>query len=226
MLPLAGAGGFLDRCKHTVPSYRIFKARRSVASISEILRDQNVCLCNIIGRSLRGSLRCTAAIREADPAVTAFCERPGFIQSEGKRYLADFWVRYFDRHELVILFDLASEPSAKPDALLEHAGLTVRAVQSSEIAASRTWIANWKRMLSSLITTRGLIPPSLSSAIERFVARPHRLLSIEREFTTGDPVLVRAAVFGLLHAGRVRAPELRTHELSLLTVFVAVGDVA
>jgi hypothetical protein len=164
-------------------------------------------------------------ILEADPAVTAFCERPGFIQSEGKRYLADFWVRYFDRQELVILFDSASEPSAKPDALLEHAGLTVRAVQASEIAASRAWIANWKRMLPCLIATRGLVPPSLSSAIERFVACPHRLLSIEREFTTGDPVLVRAAVFGLLHAGRVQAPELRTHELSLLTEFVAVGEV-
>lgn len=86
-------------------------------------------------------------ILEADPAVTACCERPGFIRSEGKRYLADFWVRYFDRQELVILFDSASEPSVKPDARLEHAGLTVRSVQSSEIAACRAWIANWKRML-------------------------------------------------------------------------------
>jgi hypothetical protein len=81
-------------------------------------------------------------------------------------------------------------------------------------------------MLPCLVATRGLVPPSLSSAIERFVARPNRLLSIEREFTTGDPVLVRAAVFGLLHAGRVHAPELRAHELSLLTEFVAVGEVA
>jgi hypothetical protein len=155
-------------------------------------------------------------ILEADPAVTAFCERPGFIQSEGKRYLADFWVRYFDRQELVILFDLASEPSVKPDAILDNAGLTVRPVRSSEIAASRAWIANWKRMLPCLVATRGLVPPSLSSAIERFIARPHRLLSIEPEFTTGDPVLVRAAVFGLLHAGRAQAPELRAHELSPL----------
>ncbi|WP_176060121.1 hypothetical protein [Paraburkholderia sp. BCC1876] len=163
-------------------------------------------------------------ILEADPAVTAFCERPGFIQAEGKRYLADFWARYFDRQELVILFDSISESPAKPDTVLDKAGLALRSVQSSEIAASRVWIANWKRMLPCLVATRGLIPPSLSSAIERFVARPHRLLSIEREFTTGDPVLVRSAVFGLLHAGRVQAPELRTHELSLLTEFVAVGE--
>jgi hypothetical protein len=161
---------------------------------------------------------------EADPAVTAFCERPGFVQSGAKRYLADFWVRYFDHQELVVLFDSESGPSVKPDAVLDNAGLTVRSVQSSEIAASRAWIANWKRMLPCLVATRGLVPPSLSNAIERFVARPHRLLSIEREFTTGDPILVRAAVFGLLHAGRVRAPELRAQELSLLTEFVTVGE--
>lgn len=164
-------------------------------------------------------------ILEADPRVTAFCERPGFIQTEEKRYLADFWVRYFDHQELVILFDSPSEPSAKPEMPLDHAGLTVRKVQSSEIAASRAWIANWKRMLPCLVATRGLVPPTLTSAIERYVARPRRLLSIEREFTTGDPVLVRAAVFGLLHAGRVQAPELRAHELSLLTEFVAVREV-
>jgi len=83
---------------------------------------------------------------EEDPAVTAFCGRPCFIHAEGKRNLVDFWVRYFDRQELVILFDSASELSVRPDAALDNAGLTVRSVQSSEIAASRTWIVNWQRM--------------------------------------------------------------------------------
>jgi hypothetical protein len=165
-------------------------------------------------------------VLEADPAVSAFCERPGFIQSAGKCYLADFWVRYFDHQELVILFDSAAGLATKPHSILDDAGLTVRTVQSAELAASHAWIGNWKRMLPCLVATRGLVPPSLSRAIERFVARPHRLLSIEREFSTGDPVLVRAAVFGLLHAGRVQAPELRAHELSLLTEFVAVGEQA
>jgi len=49
------------------------------------------------------------------------------------------------------------------------------------------------------------------------------LLAIEREFSTGDPVLVRAALFGLVHSGRVSASELHTQPLSLLTSFEAVG---
>jgi hypothetical protein len=35
---------------------------------------------------------------EADPAISAFCERPGFIQFGGQRYLAEFWrVTLIDR---------------------------------------------------------------------------------------------------------------------------------
>jgi hypothetical protein len=44
-------------------------------------------------------------VLEADPDVSAFCEGPGFIQSAGKRYLADSWVRYSDHQQVVILFD-------------------------------------------------------------------------------------------------------------------------
>jgi hypothetical protein len=36
--------------------------------------------------------------------------------------------------------------------------------------------------------------------------------------------VVRAAVFGLLHNGRVGAPELRTQLLSLLTSFTALEE--
>ncbi|WP_242681799.1 hypothetical protein [Paraburkholderia hospita] len=40
---------------------------------------------------------------EADPNVITFCERPGYVLTDGYRRLADFWVRYSDRHELVFL---------------------------------------------------------------------------------------------------------------------------
>jgi hypothetical protein len=75
-------------------------------------------------------------VLEADPAVSAFCERLRFIQSAGRRYLADFWVRYFDHQELVILFDAADALATKAHSILEDAGLTVRTVQSAELAAS------------------------------------------------------------------------------------------
>lgn len=47
-------------------------------------------------------------------------------------------------------------------------------------------------MLPYVVANRGLIPATLSEAIAQFVAMPQRLLTIEREFSTGDPVLCRA----------------------------------
>lgn len=42
---------------------------------------------------------------ETDPAVTDFCERPGYIKIEERPQLVDFWVRYVNKDELVILRD-------------------------------------------------------------------------------------------------------------------------
>jgi hypothetical protein len=47
-------------------------------------------------------------------------------------------------------------------------------------------------------------------------------MAIEREFSTGDPALVRAAVFELLHRGRIQAQELHTESLSYMTRFNAI----
>lgn len=74
-------------------------------------------------------------------------------------------------------------------------------------------------MLPSIIATQGLVSVSLLDAVERFVASRKTLSAIEREFSKGDPVLVRAAIFNLLHTGRVHAEELRTDALSWMTKF-------
>ncbi|MBB5429850.1 hypothetical protein HDG40_008053 [Paraburkholderia sp. JPY158] len=56
----------------------------------------------------------------------------------------------------------------------------------------------------------------------QFVNEPRRLLDVEREFSSSDPVIVRAALFSLLHTGRVSASSLQTQPLSLLTSFAAL----
>src|SRR6185437_14896677 len=56
---------------------------------------------------------------EADPSVIAFWERPGYIQIDRNKRLADFVVHYVDRNELVILDDRSVEVDAtKPDRVL------------------------------------------------------------------------------------------------------------
>nr|WP_309249636.1 hypothetical protein [Paraburkholderia sp. CNPSo 3274] len=159
---------------------------------------------------------------EADPNVISFCERPGYVLIDGHRRLADFLAYYIDRKELVILIDQMADDSAKASCRdLDSTAFPIRPVAPAELAAARVWTDNWQRMLPYLVANWRLVPPTLLRAIACFVKHPQRLLAIEREFSACDPVLVRTALFSLLHGGRVSAPELWTQPLSLLTSFAA-----
>jgi hypothetical protein len=143
------------------------------------------------------------------------------------RYLADFWVRYVDHDELVVLSELLNGSNvaasrAEPLNELDACTADVRLVASAELAAARAWTDNWQRILPYLVANRGVVPATLPPAILQFVDEPRRLLDIEREFLTSEPVIVRAALFSLLHTGRVNAPTLQTQPLSLLTSFIAL----
>ncbi|WP_250480793.1 hypothetical protein [Caballeronia sp. GAOx1] len=163
-------------------------------------------------------------ILEASPAVKAFCENPGFVIIGGQQILADFWIRYADRHELVILSETAFEIDAVSETggTLHMQGLSIRRIESAELLAARAWIDNWRSMLPCLVANRKLLAPSLSESIVRLLSEPKRMADIERQLSSGDPVVVRASLFNLLREGRVSAPELHSQALSLRTMFVAV----
>ncbi|WP_063778230.1 hypothetical protein [Burkholderia cepacia] len=99
-------------------------------------------------------------------------------------------------------------PSRTQQPLIAANAMTIRRIAPAELAASRMWIENWQRMFPCLVATRGLLSEPLLDDITRFVAHPQPLLAIERALSTGDAMLVRASVFGLLHTGRIRAPAL------------------
>ncbi|MDR5736247.1 hypothetical protein QCE47_28510 [Caballeronia sp. LZ025] len=163
---------------------------------------------------------------EANPKVISFCERPGYVLIDGNRRLADFWVRFADREELVVLIEESSNSDAEALGRDLDAASQVRLVASGELAAARVWTDNWQRILPYLVANRGLAPSPLPQAIARFLKGAQRLLTIEREFAIYDLVIVRATLFGLLHTGRVGAPELQTQPLSLLTSFTATGAIS
>jgi hypothetical protein len=178
-----------------------------------------------LNRRLTLYRRCTFdqwIIIEVDAAARSFCERPGYVQIQEKRFLADFWVSYSDRQELVLLPGAATAEAMSHEVTFEGDGaIDVRIISPADLAAPRTWIDNWKRMLPCLVVTRCLLGQSLLDAVEQFVASPKTLSAIECEFSNGDPILARAAVFKLLYAGRITAPELRVNALSPATLFVA-----
>jgi hypothetical protein len=87
---------------------------------------------------------------------------------------------------------------------------SVQSVRATELAASRVCIDNWLCMLPSTVATPDSVSPPPLCAIELFVVSQQPLLAIDREFSTRDTILLRAAVFGLLHVGRVHALDLET----------------
>ncbi|MFM0415849.1 hypothetical protein [Paraburkholderia aromaticivorans] len=164
---------------------------------------------------------------EANPKVITFCERPGYVLINEDRHLADFWVRYIDCEEFVVLSELLRVSNVDPSQARPDTGIAdVRFVTSAELAAARAWTDNWQRILPYLVANRGFVPATLPPAIMQFVEAPRRLLDIEREFLTSDPVIVRAALFSLLHSGRVSASALQTQPLSLLTSFEALEAIS
>ena len=68
-------------------------------------------------------------------------------------------------------------------------------------------------MLPCVIACRTSLTDALLKAVARFVTEPMPLSRIERELGLGDPTLLRAAVFTLLHRGRLQAPKLVTEPL-------------
>jgi len=129
--------------------------------------------------------------------------------------LADFWARQADCEWLLCVGD--SKPS-----FIAHVGLgeyEVRAVPAAELAAARVWIENCERILPVVTSCQNLLTAPLLDAVRRFVSKPTQLTQIEQEFASMDLTLVRAAVFTLLHSGRLTEPSLWTEPLSLLTRF-------
>jgi hypothetical protein len=155
---------------------------------------------------------------EADPTIQTLCERPAYLDlADGKR-LADFWVRQGDR-EMLLIVDAERQAST---ATIGDAELAVRTIPPAELAAGRIWISNWQRMLPAITSCRQQISLSFQQSILKFVSEPMQLSRIEQEFVTGDPTLVRAAIFTLLHGGELQAPQLHTDALSFLTCFQPV----
>jgi hypothetical protein len=160
---------------------------------------------------------------EADPAAKTFCERPGFMAVDGQRCVVDFWGRFDNYEYLVVLSEVTPAADRRRSRLdFDPEAFAVRHIDAAERATARVWTGNWQRMLPALVAVRGLVKRSMLGAIERSVASPQSLMTIEREFSTGDPSLVRAAVFELLHRGRIQALELHTGSLTFLTRFVAI----
>jgi hypothetical protein len=159
------------------------------------------------------SLRAWVAI-EADPAVIGFCERPLVLESSKPSRVVDFWVRGAKSgEELWIL--LRSVPDDVTDKIVSPAfrewsqkqGLNLRLFGPDEPALTDEQFRNWGTALRYLAANRKLLKDDLVDAVREACHPGVQLGKLERQLQHYDPILVRTALFHLVHRGTVHATE-------------------
>jgi hypothetical protein len=108
-----------------------------------------------LNRRLTFSRRCAFdqwILIETDPAVRAFCERPGYVQLREQRQLADFWVSFVDRQELILL----------PGSVRTIGRATATSERPARSVSGRSVQLTWRHLARGSRTGSACCPVSLS----------------------------------------------------------------
>ena len=153
---------------------------------------------------------------ESDPRVSQYCERPAYWHHDAGKRLVDFWVQAGRRESCWVL----SAETNGPQPARRRAGIlspgvpvAVRLIDAELLRAQSQWIENWLRILPYLAANARHVDPQLLADAERAATKSTTLGAVERKLHPRDIVLIRTAVFMLLHRGRIKAEGLRRRPL-------------
>jgi hypothetical protein len=158
---------------------------------------------------------------EANPDIEQFCERPGHVQVDGQRVLADFWIHRGKKREYFVLQDMPKLSLLDdPGGLLDP--LPIQHITPAWLLEHAQLIANWTRILPVVTTYAPMLSGEFVNQVRARLRGPERLVDIERRLLPEDPLRTRAAIFELLRCGHLRADELTARALSGATRFTNV----
>lgn len=159
------------------------------------------------------SLRAWVAI-EADSTISHFCERPLVVESSKPTRVIDFWVqRTSSEEELWILLRTTECSTDEPvvssafQQWSQTQGFTPRLLPPEEPAMTDEQFQNWGTVLRYLAANRKLLTEDLINGVQQACDAGVGLGALEHRFQHHDPILVRTALFQLLHRGAVRTTE-------------------
>lgn len=165
-------------------------------------------------------------VLESDPDVECYCERPLVIPDTKPKRVIDFWVKRRKHDEFLFLLRPSELPDGLDDALRIPAFQTwaksnnvdLKFVDPADLGEQKFLLTNWGWIIRDLSAFGRFLPPSLSGDVEKAVQSPISLEYLERHFFDVDPVLVRVAVFSLLHRGHAVCRALNSTFLDPSTV--------
>ena len=163
------------------------------------------------------------AMLESHAEVSDYCEHPGYVHVNDKRVFANFWLER-NGHAEVLLLD--SEKSLEPENTKRTptlTGIPIRHVAGKELQAHRMWISNWLSINLYIVSNARYVSQALLDRTLHTLSTRSTLESVEYALRDVERMLVRSAVFMLLHQGKVQSDQLRTHPLGVRTRFSTVA---
>lgn len=164
------------------------------------------------------------ALLEANPRVATFCERPGYVRTDERTLIADFWLMQdgdvecwaLDEAPILMPFDDETAPTLDD--------IPVRVFTTKTIEAQALWISNWLRMLPYITSNSRFLDHCLFARVRDALNAPQDFYGVERALRPTDPVLVRSAIFELMRTGQICADSLKTAPLHPRMVITLCAD--
>lgn len=166
---------------------------------------------------------------ERTPAVTWYCERPIVLEEAGKKRVIDFYAIRDGREELLLC--PTKTEGENPESCLqawpgfirwcEHNDITIGLVAQADRKRSAVSMDNWSQVIRELAAFRRHVSSELVSAVVSELRTPRQLSALQDLFRSTDPILVKIALFQLLHKGMVSGDDLEVAPFSARMVFRA-----
>lgn len=159
---------------------------------------------------------------EANSEVLTFCERPTFVPGTKPQRPYDFWVRWVEREELLLVTpdseapeEIFSGDSDFVDVKKTAAGhIELRRVRPVEQSAYRIHLINWGWIIRDLSAFGRFVTPTLYQEVKAAIAGGKTVDELQREFSSYDSTIVKVAAYTLLHRGEAVCHQLASVMLS------------
>lgn len=171
---------------------------------------------------------CKLVELEADPDVTAICERPIVIPDIKPKRVVDFWSlrgQVSTYHLLLRRSEIGDAPQSrrayvefKKWVADEHARLEEVSVDAFE--GRRVRIENWVGIMRDLGLHQAMVNDALLDRCAEVLPARFTLNQAEGLLAELDPMLVRAAIFTLLSRANLTCPSIDSKPLHPKTEFV------
>jgi hypothetical protein len=168
------------------------------------------------------ALRCWLKI-EADPLVTTLCERPLMLPEKKRHRAVDFWTSGSLASKYLMIIDAATAASVADgeqlypafQAWAREVECEVQYISSASLAEEASlWYTNWTDALQHLSRYQNYLPDDVLPRIERMCTGRRTIASFFENGSQENREMVRAAVFQLVHAGKLRFVDVTNHPLS------------